>query len=52
MVEPQKELLASLFNTDFQGYMQQKLVTHAVARLGSWGVAAGTGDGLADCFCL
>ncbi|KAL8287254.1 hypothetical protein RQP46_003706 [Phenoliferia psychrophenolica] len=52
MVEPQKELLASLFNTDFQSYMQKKLVEHAVARLGSWGVAAGTGDGLADCFCL
>lgn len=32
--------------------MQKKLVDSALKRLGTWSVAAGTGDGLADCFCL
>ncbi|KAL8292442.1 hypothetical protein RQP46_001054 [Phenoliferia psychrophenolica] len=52
MHEPQKEILGSLFNTEFQAFMQKKLVDSALARLGTWSVAAGTGDGLADSFCL
>ncbi|KAK4703566.1 hypothetical protein P7C70_g2656, partial [Phenoliferia sp. Uapishka_3] len=52
IAQPEKDLLAALFNTDFQSYMQAKLVEHAVSRLGSWKVSSGSGDGLADCYCL
>ncbi|GAA5986567.1 hypothetical protein JCM11641_003677 [Rhodosporidiobolus odoratus] len=57
------ELLGRVFERDFKPFLQQRLVEHAVARLGSWksgygwtggpGIAPDmVGDGLADCYCL
>ncbi|GAA5822373.1 hypothetical protein JCM11251_006317 [Rhodosporidiobolus azoricus] len=63
LLPPLHELRDSLFEREFKPYLQQKLVEHVVARLGSWKAGYGwTGatalapnmasDGLADCYCL
>ncbi|GAA5915120.1 hypothetical protein JCM6882_008485 [Rhodosporidiobolus microsporus] len=63
LLAPLHDLLNRLFEREFKPYLQQKLVEHAVGRLGSWKAGYGwTGasdaapnmvsDGLADCYCL
>lgn len=54
---PQKELLSTLFESDFVTYIQHRLVEQAVARLGSTRlnpsrIGSAERDGLADCYCL
>ncbi|KAL8287255.1 hypothetical protein RQP46_003707 [Phenoliferia psychrophenolica] len=52
---PEHDLLAALFASDFQSYIQHELIEHAVGKLGTWRVNAAGGDGfsgLADCYCL
>lgn len=54
---PMQELLGFLYDSDFQAFVQQRLVEHAVSRLGNArlnpnGVMSPERDGLADCYCL
>ncbi|GAA5899999.1 hypothetical protein JCM5296_001936 [Sporobolomyces johnsonii] len=62
LLAPLQELLTRVYETEFRGYVQQRLVELVVKRLGSWKVGSGWQgqmgsrqggtDGLADCYCL
>ncbi|GAA5921052.1 hypothetical protein JCM1841_005076 [Sporobolomyces salmonicolor] len=62
LLAPLQELLTRVYETEFKGYVQQRLVELVVKRLGNWkvgsgwqgkmGARQGGTDGLADCYCL
>ena len=52
LLEPQAELLSSLFTASFEPYVTEKLIEHVVKRLEKWDLGHQERDGLADAFVL